>query len=271
MKQRDDSEQLYNLAGKFDSLATLFFAVNTAAAMIAVLFPQFLAEWFFWIQIISAIGYVIVSFTTDSWLWFEAERSRRLDCISNGFGVNLSERKTDGYYNNPLPPSIQRYAANNFENAFYSRRTAKEMIPGAVSKIIFVLLVFIVSLRKFSEGNMVLIIAQVCFSTTFFTNQIMVWIFFFKVANVCDRFYSAFSIDGDIDTMQYEARILLCAIEYESIKAFFKIRLSTRLFKKNEEELDRKWKEVLEQMRVPSELEESVSPHREREERDNRS
>lgn len=259
MKQIDDFKQLYDLAGNFDLVATVLFIVNTAVSVITFLFPQLMTEWTFWIQLISAIGYIIVLLATDSWLWFEAEKSRRLDCISNGFGVDLLERKTCDYYNNSLPPSIQRYAANNFENAFYSRSTAKAMIPGAVIKIIFALFVFILFLRNFSEENMVLLIAQTCFSTAFFTDQIMVCIFYCRVASIYDRFYSAFVTDGCVDTLQYGVKVLSYSIEYEAIKAFFKIRLSTRLFKKNGEKLNIKWKEISKRLSIPSESGETVS------------
>ena len=248
MTLRDDSKPLYDLAGKFDLFATILFVVNTAAAVIAILYPQFLAEGIFSTQLISAICYVIVLFVTDSWLWFEAEKSRRLDCFSNGFGVDLSERKTDGYYNNPLPSSIQRYAANNFENTFYSRNTAKKMLPGAIIKIVLVLIVFVLSLRHLEKEDMMLLIAQTCFSAAFFSDQIMVIIFYFRVSSVYDRFYSAFVTDSNADTPQFCAKVLSYSIEYEAIKASCKVRLSTKIFERDGKDLDVKWKETAEKM-----------------------
>lgn len=259
MKQRDDSRQLYDLAGLFDTVGFALFLINSVAAVIALLFPNFCPNILFWTQMFTAIGYVIDTVVTDGWLWFAAEQSRRIDCVSNGLGVNLSERKTEGYYNNSLPPSIQRYAANNFESAFYSKSTANAMIPGLVTKALIVILVFAFSLRSLDKEDMLLLIAQTCFSTVFLTDKVMAGIFCRRVTCIYDRFYTAFVTDGWSDTPQYLAKIISYSVEYESIKAFYKVRLSKRLFDKNRVVLDQKWKELSENIRILNDMGASAS------------
>lgn len=259
MKQKDDSERLYDLAGLFDRIGFGFFIVNTFTAIIALLFPDVLPEAVFWLQLFSAIGYVIITIGTDGWLWFAAEQSRRIDCVSNGLGVNLSERRTEGYYNNPLAPSIQRYAANIFESAFYSKSTAHAMIPGLLGKALLVILAFIFSLRSLDEGGIMLLVAQTCFSTVFLSDKVMTGIFCHRVTTIYDQFYTAFVTDGWSDTPQYLAKIISYSVEYEAIKAFYKVRLSKRIFDKHKAALDQKWKEISETLNAPSTRVESAS------------
>lgn len=92
MKQRDDSKPLYDRATFFDKIGFFLFVINTTAAVTALLVPGLCPEMLFWVQLFTASGYVIDTIGTDGWLWFTAEQSRRTDCISNGFGVNLSEK-----------------------------------------------------------------------------------------------------------------------------------------------------------------------------------
>ena len=159
MKQRDDSKPLYDRATFFDKIGFFLFVINTTAAVTALLVPGLCPEILFWVQLFTASGYVIDTIGTDGWLWFTAEQSRRTDCISNGFGVNLSERSTEGYYDNPFPPSLHRYAVNIFESAFYSKSIAGEMMLGLLVKALIVISVFAFSLGKLGKGDMSLLIA----------------------------------------------------------------------------------------------------------------
>lgn len=258
MKRKDDSEQLYKTVTSFDSILFALFEINTIAAAIVSFTTPVLSEFLFWVQCITAIGYVLLAFGVDCWLWFYAEKSRRLDCIANGFRVDLSERKTDGYYDNALPPSVQRYAANNFESAFYTKSIAQNMIPGLLIKTFVVLAVFAFSLRSVADANKVLLVVQTCFSSVFFTNQLLVLVFCKRVEDVYDQFYTALITDGLSDTPQYEAKLLSYSIEYETLKAFFKVRLSTKIFERNKIDLNKRWQEIAKHLYIADEPEKAA-------------
>ena len=245
MKQRDDSKPLYDRATFFDKIGFFLFVINTTAAVTALLVPGLCPEMLFWVQLFTASGYVIDTIGTDGWLWFTAEQSRRTDCISNGFGVNLSEKRSEKYYDNPFPPSLHRYAVNIFESAFYSKSIAGEMMLGLLAKALIVISVFAFSLGKLGKGDMSLLIAQTCFSTIFLTDTIMAGVFCRRVTSIHDRLYTALVTDGWSDASQYQAKILAYAIEYEALKAFYKVRLSNRIFTKNKAALEQKWKRKL--------------------------
>lgn len=259
MKQRDDSKPLYDRATFFDKIGFFLFVINTTAAVTALLVPGLCPEMLFWVQLFTASGYVIDTIGTDGWLWFTAEQSRRTDCISNGFGVNLSEKRSEKYYDNPFPPSLHRYAVNIFESAFYSKSIAGEMMLGLLAKALIVISVFAFSLGKLGKGDMSLLIAQTCFSTIFLTDTIMAGVFCRRVTSIHDRLYTALVTDGWSDASQYQAKILAYAIEYEALKAFYKVRLSSRIKNKNEAALVQKWKETLETLKASSTQDATVS------------
>lgn len=250
MKQRDDNAQLYNIVGLLDKCSLILLVVNIVATAIALFIPQALPEIVFWGQLISSVGYVLLSFYIDCWPWFSAEKSRRLDCIANGFEVNISERKTEGYFNNALPPSVLRYAANNFESAFFTKHTAKAMRPMAVGKIIIAAMVFVSSLRLFADGNLVLLIVQTCFSSVVLTDQLLILLFGARVERVYEQFYTAFISGGQIVSSQKEALLLSYAVEYETLKAFFKVRLSTKIYNRDQVELSEKWGEIARNIKI---------------------
>ena len=97
-----------------------------------------------------------------------------------------------------------------------------------------------------------MLIAQTCFSAIFLTDTIMAGVFCRRVTSIHDRLYTALVTDGWSDASQYQAKILAYAVEYEALKAFYKVRLSNRIFTKNKAALEQKWKENLETLMASS-------------------
>lgn len=87
-------------------------------------------------QILLLLIYVMLTTLNDKWLLYDAEMARRRNAIENAFQFNMSDKKTDGYYNNQIRLPLPKYAVNLFESCFYSKNITDKMMKNAIIKLI---------------------------------------------------------------------------------------------------------------------------------------
>ena len=241
MNKQDDISKSYKPSGLLNTLSVVFFWANAAAALLVLCVPALRNNLLMYFQVFLAVACIIISVVDDGFFWFEAEAARRHNCIEDAFNVELSEAKTSGYYNNGATPSALRYALNNYESAYCSKAVAQKMIPAAIGKTLVAIMVFIVSWRAVSDVEIVLALAQIVFSSVFVIDTVMLFIYIFRIRQICDTFYTLFITERGAITTEQEVLLLSNSIDYEVVKGFYKVRLSEQIFNKMQPEPEAKW------------------------------
>ena len=250
MNRCDDVSKLYKISGFLNKISTLLFWFNTVVAFAALYLPDCSDKILMWVQVFFALACVLISVIDDGFFWFKAESGRRQNCIEDAFAIELSENKTNGYDNNAAAPSIMRYALDNYESAYCSRSTSQKMFPKAVIKTVVAMMVFLISWRAVENGDIVLLVAQTIFSSVFLLDTIMLGFYVFRVGRICDDFYKLLISEGGPITPSREALLLSYSVEYEAIKAFYKIRLDEKIFLKDRDNLSKCWNELVAKIKI---------------------
>jgi len=250
MQARDDFQNRYNISDWFAKVAAICFWTNAAFAFLTLVIPDRAKPLLLMMQVILALAYVVLTVIDNCSLWYEAEIGRIKDNIANAFSANLTEERTEGYYNNNQAPSIKKYAVNTYESAFYSREEAKAMRPCAIIKIaVAVGVVLLLTLLRTVDITWVLWAAQALFSSVVVIDCIQLIVFSYKMNSVCKQFYTQLITESRTATAEHEAILISCAVEYETTKMYFKVRLSQKVFKKLKSKLEGEWARLLSQIK----------------------
>ena len=105
------------------------------------------------------------------------------------------------------------------------------MLLGAVVKLLLALAILIVSCRLIPNDDILLIVAQTAFSAVVIEDAIRLIIFTQRIKTLYAEAYHEFITVGIKDGAQVVWLKFFC-VEYESIKAHYRIRLSEPLFNK---------------------------------------
>lgn len=244
MSRHDEVTDLYEISKKLELFEQILFALDVIAALVSLIPHDAISKAAVSIQIIMALLYFISNTVDDGHFWYKAEKERRKNSIQNGLGIRLGELDTDGYYNNNLQPSISKCAMNTLESNFFSKNIAEKMILKKSILTIIAVVVFVVSCMFVENVNIVLIIAQTAFSSYVLVDFLM--LLFYKM-----RMESLYAIAYNILILNNAARenvawLISYILEYEAIKAHYKVRLDEKIFNDNNDSLSEKWETILE-------------------------
>lgn len=240
MSKRDDVDLLYGRSKTMTALCKYLFWGNSLISLTATMCSGQIKVALTYMQIIGALLYVTFKSVDDGLLWYNAETARRKNSIQVAFNVPLAELETEGYYNNGLAPSIAKYALNTFEANYYSKFIAGKMLVKSTIMALVSVVVLIVTGWLVSNGDVLLIITQAVFSAYVIEDAVMLTIYKLKMDNLFDEAYSALVTIG-IRNEKQKVWLLSYAVEYEAIKAHYKVRLDSTVFKEYNHEMSKKW------------------------------
>ena len=243
MSRRDDVNKLYNIPNILNGIETLLFIIDIIAAVVALSGKLDVVSIAITIQIISALFYFIFSVIDDGLFWYEAERARRKNSIEKGFGVRLSELETEEYYNNQNKESIEKYALNALESNLFTKDIAGKMMLPSCIKSGIAIAALVIACRFVTDSELLLIIAQTAFSSYILLDTVMLVIYKCRMDSLFKEGYALLITPG-IKGKSKNATLLVYAVEYEAIKAYYKIRLSKKIFNKNNTRLSEEWENM---------------------------
>ncbi len=247
MSRRDDVSNLYRIPNILDKIEKILFGINVIFAIVALFVNPTIVSVAIIIQIISAIFYFFISVIDDGYFWYEAEKARRKNAIENGLGTRLSEFETEEYYNNPNKASLEKYVLNILESNMFSKEIAGKMMPLSFIKSAIAIAVLVVSWRFLPDSDFLIIIAQTAFSSYVLVDTVQLVFYKLRMDDLYRDGYSVMIAPRNIEKGK-EATLLAYAVEYEAIKAHYKIRLDGKIFKKNNDKLGEQWKQILSHM-----------------------
>ena len=245
MSSRDDVNNLYKIPNILNGIEVGLFIIDFIAAVIALSGNQQVVSVAIIIQIVASLFYFIISVIDDGYFWYEAEKARRINSIENGLGIRLSELETEGYYNNQIKESIEKYALNVLESNYFSKFISGKMFLISSVKSAIAVVVLVVSCRFMTDSSFLLIIAQTTLSSYVLLDTVMLIIYKVRMDNLYkDGYKLLISPKLGIGGKKKTACILAYVVEYESIKAHYKIRLSEKKYNKYNDKLSDQWKHI---------------------------
>lgn len=240
MSNRDDINDLYKYSKCLGKWCSILFWFNVIISLGMVLLNSNIRNFFVLIQIIGGVLYIILKSIDDGVFWYNAESARRKNNIQKAFGIIFSEMETNGYYNNSLKPSIAKYAVNTLESNFFSKYLAGKMLIKSTLKSILAVVMLVIVGWFASNQDVLLIIVQVVFSVYIIEDTVMLSIYKIKMDKLYDEAFIELVAIGRKSKKQ-EIWMLSYVVEYEAVKAHYKVRLDSTLFNKCNLELSKKW------------------------------
>lgn len=247
MSTRDDHSSAYKVATGLGVAETVLFALTVVLNLAATVAPNDISFCLNIVIAISAFTYSAIYMIDDFHVWYQAENGRRKGAIENAFCAKLTPMRTEGYYSNNASDSETKYALNLYESCYFTEAILKKMLPGIISKIALSAIVLAVFMFCFDPA-VVVIFAQGIFSTCVLFGCTGSIVCYTRVKRLNEIFFDVFvtrQYDGSgIDAIKLKST----ALEYEAVKAHYKVRLSSRIFNKTNARLSRKWSDLLQEM-----------------------
>lgn len=243
MSRHDEVTDLYKPSKRLESFEQILFIGNIIAALVSLFSYEVICKVAIFIQVIMALLYFICNIVDDGHFWYKAEKERRKNSIQNGLGIRLSELNTEGYYNNDLHPSISKCAINTLESNFFTKNIAEKMILKKSILAILAIVVLVGSCIFVENINVTLIIAQTAFSSYVFVDFIMLLLYKTRIESLYENAYNILILGNA--NRENTAWLISYIVEYEAIKAHYKIRLEEKLFNSSNADLSQKWDEIL--------------------------
>lgn len=250
MVRRDDVNNLYKWSNKIENVLKWLFCSNVIASIVfCIAKNDDIINILIVAQIIVSILYVLLSILDDNFFWYNAEQVRRQAAIENGFGIDIMEYKTEGYYNNTIPNNIVKFSVNAFESIMFSKTTAERMMLKEGLRTLSAFITFICACLVYKDYSVILIIFQTVFSAYFIEEFVRLCVYKSKLGKLYDNFYRELITLG-IKNEKQRILLLAYAIEYEAIKAHYKIRLSEKEFWRHNEETSLKWEKISRELKI---------------------
>lgn len=250
MSRRDDVNKMYKISSKISNIMKWLFGLNLlCSGVIVILNSKENTNVVIIAQILISVIYVILGIIDDNFFWYNAENSRTKTSIQNGFGIEITELETEGYYNNDISDNIVKFSVNAFESILFSKTTAEKMIfkEGFITGI--AILVFISVCLIYKDYNIILIISQTVFSAYFIQEFIKLFVYKIRLEKLYDDFYNQLITIG-IKCDEQRSLLLSYGIEYEIIKAYYKVRLSQKIFSKHNDKTTLEWDKICKKIKV---------------------
>ncbi len=189
---------------------------------------------------------------TSSYLLQKAEMLRRLVFIDNSFDVNLTGKKSAGYFTNEsLTPGVYKMAVNCFENSFFSHFISSKMLVKLAIKNIPIAAIFIAA-ASMGEAKIVNLIFQLSLPVVLVQQLIKLAFYVSTTETVLNNFKTLFSdLRGNPPSDQRTPEILRNVIQYETNISWGSIRLSSSLFNKFNDELSIEWDRMKTEYLIP--------------------
>lgn len=178
-----------------------------------------------------------------------AESKRRQDFFTSACNVGLTHEASDGYYNNDFTESIDRMAAQVFENSLFSKSIALRMAWVERTKFVAYAIAWLACLaNRETDVGWVLAATQAVFSEQVLSKWIRLEWLRSEFERTYDDMYRLFQAKPAGAT--FAAHTLDSLASYETAKANGGIVLSSKLFQKLNPSVSQEWEQVKTTLRM---------------------
>lgn len=250
-EKMDKINELYKRSDRLNLGSTFTFWINVSLAVFRTVAPWFYPDQLNAIQIAVIILNIALLILNDYFFLYTAESERRRFAIQDGFDVRLSDYTTGGYYNNQLNPSEHKYFINIYESNYYTKDISWKMIPFSLGKIFLAIAAWFLTVWRSPNPGLVLIAAETVFSSSIIMKTAALFVYCYRVSELIKIPYIIYITEGEIGDAQ-RAMLFDYAVEYEAIKAHYKVPLDYRIYSKNRERLGKEWEDLKKNIKSPA-------------------
>ncbi|PRY83128.1 hypothetical protein [Alkalibacterium olivapovliticus] len=240
MSKRDDVQKYYTWSSIIKKIVSYSFIINAIGALLSIITSERFLLITIVVQLIATFVNIVLGWIDDNIIFPNAERTRRKSNIDNSFDINTTIDMTDGYYNNKLSPSVEKFLLNNFESIYFTINIAKKMVLNEAIKVLISLSVLFIAFNVFAGTEMLLLIFQLVFSGTYILGLASLLIFISQINRLYEDFYHSLITENHYSDKK-TIRLLSLSAEYEIIKGSHRIKLSSKIFNQLNPTLSSQW------------------------------
>lgn len=240
MSKRDDVQKYYICSSAIQKIVNYSFIINTMGAFLSLFTSEILLLICIVVQIIATFINIVLGWFDDNIIFPNAERNRRKVNIDNSFGINTTMDITDGYYNNKLNPSVEKFILNNFESIYFTLNISKKMLFKEGIKALLAIVTLLIAFNVFAGSEMLLLVFQVVFSGSYVLGLASLLIYINKIHRLYENFYQSL-ITENYYSDKTIIRLIGLSAEYEIIKGSHRIKLSSKIFNQLNPVLSSHW------------------------------
>lgn len=245
-ERRDDVNKLYLIHNVLNTGTNIIFYVNIVITF-ALLFKFKYKEYVIMANIILIIIYALLTILNEMYFTNLAENERRKSLIRESFDIPITLKKTNKYYNNNESPSIEKLGLNSYESVFFTRKNVDKMLPVNVIENFFLILLYIIFMIQLKNMDILLVITQTIFSSECLFYCIKLIYYKIHLGKLEEKFQNIFFITNKNDKNR-NILIFDSVLEYECLKRYCQISISSKLFLKYNDKWSNEWNNIVKQI-----------------------
>lgn len=242
---RNDVDIEYKKSEKNEKILNILFIV---ILIISVFNIYNSLEFLIYLLIILNSSYIFLSLFDDIIIKNNAELERRKTLISDAFSINLTSKKTVGYYNNNFSPSIKKLGSDSFESILYTKKNLSMMLLTEGIKTFVIFMIWLIIITKFNNTDLLYNLTQTFFSFEILLRFIKLVYYYSCVSKLYDNFYELYITKGYKEKRD-QAIVLEYVMNYECLKNYCHILLSSKNFDKINDDLSCEWEKMKQDIR----------------------
>ncbi|KAG4087352.1 hypothetical protein H8356DRAFT_1730208 [Neocallimastix lanati (nom. inval.)] len=232
----------------FENISDIIFFLNLISALFSVINFKY-KLYFFITTVIFSLTYIILTRSVDIFLKNTEEIEKRKEFIKNSFNSNLSEDTTQLNNNNNNnnnineKESIKKMGINCFKSLFFTDFILNKMVFEKNVKTFALIFFYVVLLTQAKNlQGFVLLFTQTYFVIEYFFKYLKFHYFRGKVFYIYNEIYDIFiTSPPPKEENMLIAKILEITMNYECLKSFCKVSLSSRILNKYTPSLSQEW------------------------------
>jgi hypothetical protein len=237
-------DEFYKPLLRADMVFHWFFYVSAALSLIALLVGEKTHPAAHEVvQITFALSVVTLfctGLTIRLYFFPRAQVRRYQDFLSHAFGKPLSHKQTVAYYNNSAKTTTARVAAQVLESSFFSKDTLSQMVARERIKVVFyALLWLVIILYRRTDLAVIGVVAQIVFSEQIISRWIRLEWFRWQCEKTYSQLFTLFQSKAKLEIPAWES-----LGRYEIAKATSCISLSTSIFERSSQRMNKEWDEI---------------------------
>ena len=206
-------------------------------------------EWTLAAFVLTTLALFTIGLASRLYWIPRAETKRRQDFFTSACNVGLTHEVSDGYYNNDFTGSIDRMAAQAFENSLFSKSIALRMAWTERTKVVVYVIAWLTSLmNRETDLGWAVAATQAIFSEQLLSKAIRVDWIRSQFEKTYEDMYRLFQ--SRPQPPEFAAQMLDTLSFYETTKANGGIVLSSKIFERLNPELSLEWDKVKATLRM---------------------
>lgn len=203
-------------------------------------------------NLLSMIGYSVITWVLEYYLIPNAEETRRADFFDNSFGTAFNFQSSESYFtNDEIKKGVNRFTVNLFQNCFWSSEISRRMLaPSLIRSLVFALIMFTVAFWGFNNVPVIIPLFQVFLSAYVVSGTVKLYRYNSQVQKVLSELKEYFDSGKLGEPNKVLAKAIRMYVSYECNISWGMVQLSSKLFDSLNDELEDKWSGIKKKYRI---------------------